>query len=360
MKHTVLLLLLLVSSCKSSDEQAHVEPIVTPVYAENPQVSDVPIYIEALGTLQPMACVDVRPRVGGIVSHVHVCEGQWVEEGMSLFQIDSQPHVIKLQQAKAQLAGTKARLAAAKKKHDRFKALSDKNLISQNEWDQIETELLQAKAQVQLDFSCVKEAALTLQYCTICAHKSGRVGKVDIHPGHLVSQTQEMPLAQIVCMDPIIVEFAVTEAEFSKLSDELLSSKLPSVELYLLSAPQKLYKGQLTFTDNHFDAATGQILVRAKVANETYELRPGMSVKVRIAVDVIKEAYLVPQKAIKHNQFGAFVYVVEADNTVTLRQVKVGAEHKNAIIVLSGIEVEDLIITAGHERASVGAKVDVK
>ena len=184
MRAIFLLLALLCTSCKTTEPAPPplVEPTPTPVYASVPEVSDVPLYIEALGHLHPIARVDVRARLNGRVSAIHVKEGQWVEEGMKLFELDSKPFAIKVEQATAQVADSKARYAAASKKQLRFKTLADKELISQNEWEQIETECLQAKAQAAIDLARLKEAKLDLEYCTICSQKAGRVGRVDIHP----------------------------------------------------------------------------------------------------------------------------------------------------------------------------------
>lgn len=356
MRIVFLLLMLLVSSCKSTSEQVSLqEPAATPIYAAKPQVADVPVYVEALGSLHPAALVDVRARLNGIVSAVHVQEGQWVDEGIKLFELDAKPFAIKLEQAQAQAASAKARYSAAAKKLERFKTLATKNLISQNEWEQIETDCLQAKAEVALTAARLKEASLDLEYCTIVATKSGRVGTIDIHPGHLVSNSQVAPLAQIVSMDPIVVEFAVTEKDFCKLNH---SAK--ELELTLLSSPEKTYKGTLCFTDNHFDAASGLILLRAKIANSEYQLRPGMSVKVKIPVGIIAQALLVPQKAVKHNQFGAFVYTVHEDGTAGLHQVQVAGSYGECLIVTQGLTADQTVITEGHQRVGVGSKVEVK
>lgn len=355
MRYLLFVLMVLLTACRGSSDAAPQMPRPTPVYAEKPQIADVPLYVEALGTLRASALVDVRARLTGIVSEVSVREGQWVEEGMTLFTIDSKPHAIKLQQAEARLYGAKARLDACRKKHERFKTLADKSLISQNEWEQIETEVLQAKAEVALDTALCKEASLDLEYCTICAHKSGRVGAVEIHPGHLVSQSQQQPLVQIATMDPIVAEFSVTEKEFCQLSEEA-----KFLELATLSSPEKSYTGQLSFTDNHFQENSGLILLKAHVANPQYHLRPGMSVKVRIPVGVMKEAVLVPQKAVKHNEFGAFVYVVQQDNTVALCQVQTAGEFGQLLIIKSGLTADDVVITEGHQRAAPGSKVEIK
>lgn len=355
MKYICTLLACILASCSSSQEAQKPEGALVPVFASTPTIADVPVYVESLGTLRPTAFVEVRSRINGMLTHVHVQDGQWVEEGMCLFQVDSRQHEIKVQACQAQVASDRATLAAALKKQERFKTLADKSLISQNEWDQIETDVFKAKANLDLAQTKLKEAHLDLEHCQICAKKAGRVGKVDIHPGHIVDQAQETPLACISCMDPLFVEFSVTEKEFCQ-----LTNKAKEFEIALLSSPETLYKGTLSFTDNHFDDTTGQILLRGKIANEQYKLRPGMSVRVRVPVGTLSNAMLICQRAVKYNQFGAFVLVVQQDGTVALRQVHVGAEYGNDVIITDGLKPDDVIITEGHQRAIPGTKVEIK
>ncbi|MBS0635218.1 MAG: efflux RND transporter periplasmic adaptor subunit, partial [Verrucomicrobia bacterium] len=307
----------------------------------------------ALGRRQLCAQVDVYPRISGTLTQVLVKEGESGKTGETLFILENEPCAIKLAQAKAALASAQATLNAAKKKYQRFKTLADKELISRNEWDEIETDLLLAKSALALKKAAYREAELDLGYCTIKAEAEGRVGKIDIHPGHFVSK--EQPIAELVSMNPLVVECSVTESEFCKIARDQ-----KEIELALLSAPECSYSGSLTFIDNHFDAQSGLIAIRGKVDNSKGALRSGMSVKVKIPVAVLSGALVVPQKAVKYNQFGAFVYVVQPDNTLALRQVEVVQDLGESLVLASGITADEQLLTEGHQRAHVGAKVEIQ
>ncbi len=346
--------MLIVTSCSSAQKEQQQEVPLVPVRVAKPTVADVPLYVEALGTLKPHAQIDVRARLEGVISKVHVQEGQWVEEADLLFELDPREYAIRIQALEATIALDRASHAVQQKKKERFQNLSDKNLISQNEWDQIETDLLRHQANIDLNLAKIEEAKLDLERCTICAIKAGRVGKVDIHPGHLVEKGTEAPLVQISCMDPLVVSFSLTEKEFGTLLPDT-----KAIEVHLLTAQGTKVPAELSFTDNHFDESSGQITMHARVQNPELTLRPGMAVRVKIPVEVLKGTILVSQKAVKYNQFGAYVMLVQPDNSVTLKQVQLGPDYGDTVVVTSGLTEEDVVITEGHGRAMAGAKVEV-
>ncbi len=352
MNYILFALLFLLTACKSQEEMAQVfEPPAVPAYAAAPSRQDVPIHIESLGTLHAKHVVEVRPRIEGTVAKVFVKEGQWVEEGALLFELDALAYKARVEQAHAELQHQKAILNAAYKKLKRFQTLADKELISKNEWEQIEAEFLQAKAALALYKAKANEQELQLSYCKIYAPKAGRVGKVDIHPGHLATGEA---LVEIASIDHLEAQFFITEKEFCQLTDATTS-----FECQLLSAPEKVVAGVISFTDNQFDPRTGQILLIGSIDNKNLELRPGMSVKVRLPVACIQNALLIPAKAVIQNSYGVFVYVVGPDCTAQMRQVKTGHEHKDLVVIVDGLVDEDVVVTDGHMRIAPGAKVAV-
>ncbi len=355
MKYIPLLLVLLTFSCSGSDEQPKHEAPLVPVRVTSLKTRDVPVYVEALGTLKPHAHIDVRSRLEGVITKVHVQEGAWVKAGDLLFELDPREYEIKIASLEAALRLDQASLSVSQNKKERFLKLSDKSLISQNEWDKLETDILKDQANIDLNSAKLKEAKLDLERCLIYAIKAGRAGKVDIHPGHLVEKGQEAPLVQISSMDPLVVEFHLTEKEFVTLLQDM---KEAHVEL--LSSPNVTYKAKLSFTDNHFDEASGRIMMRAEVANSNLSLRPGMAVRVKIPVQVLQNSLMIAQKAVKYNQFGAYVMLVQPDSSVTLRQVHLGPEYGEEVVVSEGLTLEDVVIVEGQSRATVGSKVDIK
>ena len=353
MNYLLLAFIFLLTACSSEQKPAaSFEPPAVPVYATKPVRQDLPLHIEALGTLHAHHVVEVRPRIEGHITKVLVKEGEWVDEGKLLFELDARPLQARLEQAKADLLHQKAVLNASYKKMKRFETLANKELISKNEWEEIESAFLQAKAGLALHKARVGEEELELSYCKIYAPQAGRIGKIDIHPGHFASRE---PLAEIASVDSLQAQFFITEKEFCQLNEAM-----KNFECQLLSAPEKVVGGVLSFTDNQFDPRTGQILLTGSIDNINLELRPGMSVKVRLPVGTLENALLVPQKAVIQNSYGTFVYVVEPDGAAVMRQIKSGHELADLVAIIDGLTDEDLVITDGHVRIAPGAKVAVQ
>jgi len=346
---------LLLIGCESKPVGTAAEAPGIPVIAASPTVKDITVYVDAIGTLKPAILMEIRPQVSGTLAEVLVSEGQSVQRGTPLFSVEPQLYVIKVKEAEAQLAIDKACLLAVTKKLARFKDLAQKDLMAQTEWDDLESQADIAQANVDLAEARLSTAKMDLEDCMMSSPVEGRVGKIDVHPGLQVSASQTEPLVTISKIDPLIVEFTVTEKEFST---------IPAGEVKLEMQPfcssGTCKAGKITFLDNHFDAKTGLLLVRGVVANPEYALRPGQSIRVNVPISVSSGAKLIPQKAIRYNQQGPYVYVVQADKTVALRQIVLGKEHETDQIVLEGLSPEEVIIIEGHLRLYPGIKVDIK
>jgi len=353
MKIYHLLFLVLLMGCGSQQKPPPAPPAI-PVTAVAPVVKDITVYLESIGTLHPSVFMEIRPQADGTLHEVLVSEGQWVKQQTPLFTIDPKPYAIKVQEAEAQLAIDQASLKGTLKKLNRFKDLAQKDLVAQTEWDDLESQAERAQAILDLDAARLDSARLDLNHCTIRSPIDGRMGKLDAHPGQLVSKGQTAPLATISRMDPLIVEFTVTEKEFAKVKES------QPIEIKSLCNSDACKTGLATFLDNHFDSKTGLLLVRGSVQNPEYALRPGQTLLVRIPVAVEANAKLIPQKAIRYNQQGPYVYVVQQDMTVAIRQVILGSEQGTDQIVLEGLDPSERIILDGHLRLSPGIKVDVK
>lgn len=381
-KSLLILSSLFLVACESKPEARKEETIPIPVLAVTPQVKNIPIYIEAIGTLQPAIYMEVHPEISGTLMGVMVKEGQWVEEGTPLFHIDPSHYEIKVQEAEAQVAMDQASLLLVEKKQNRFQQLVKKDLLAKAEWDEIEAQVAKAQASLRLDEARLNAARIYLKQCTMKAPISGRLGKLDANPGLSVSSGQKIPLATISKMDPLIVEFFVTESEFPSLLRGYMEIQVASdlsqsigdelaIEITPLSSSEAHYHGKISFLDNHFDARTGLILVRGKIPNPDFairrcleiqdaSLRPGQSVRVRIPIAIMSNAKLIPQKAVRFNQQGPFIYVVQKDNTVGFRQLLLGKEEGLDVIVLEGLDLSEPVITDGHLRLAPGLKVEIK
>ncbi len=343
-------------SCESSQKQHQAEIPSVPVLTALPAVKNIPVYIESIGALRPSIFMEIVPQVNGTILETLISEGQWVEPGAPLFKIDPKLYAIKVHEAEAQLAINRAAFASAQKKLERYQRLAQKDLVAQIEWDDLETEAEKARAMVELDQTRLDAAKLDLERCTILSPIAGRVGKLDANPGLLVASGQSSPLATISQMDPLIVEFTVTEKEFPKLTQDNVAIEMQP----LCSADDAFTTGMITFIDNHFDPKTGQILVRGNIPNSQYHLKPGQNVRVRTPIATQSSVTLIPQKAIRYNQEGPYIYIVLPDGVVGFRQLLLGDEQGNDVIVVEGVSPLEPVITDGHLRLFPGLKVEIK
>jgi multidrug efflux system membrane fusion protein len=348
---------LLLTSCSTEAPTARKEAPAIPVIVTTPVTKEIIVYLEAIGTLQPSDLMEIKPEANGKFINVMVDEGQIVRKGDPLFVIDSQRYEIKLQEAEAQLAIDQAGYEAVQKKMNRYKGLAERDLVAKTEWDELKAQLKKAQAGLDLDNARLKLAQLELEECTLHSPLDGRVGTVDASEGQQVSSGQSDPLTTIAKLDPLHVEFNVTEKEFPLLPKDAISFKVQALCTHGMDG---CASGTVTFIDNHFDPKTGQLLVKGKIDNPDLALRPGQSVRVHIPVSLTENAKTIPQKAIRYNQQGPYVYVVNDDMTVATRQLILGKEHGNEQIVLEGVGPDERVILEGHLRISPGLKVEIK
>lgn len=341
-------------SCESSAPKNEVLPV--PVIAVQPTIQDISLYVESVGTLEPSFFVEIRPQISGVIEKILVKEGAQVTAGTALIQIDAKAFQIKVKEAKAQLEMDQAAYDAAKKTHARFQSLAQKDLVAQTEWDEIEMQVEKAKAALTVDRARLDAANLDFERCTLFAPTDGRIGRLNIHPGTLVSREQATPLATISRSDPLIVNFALTEKEFAKLP----KGETLTLEIQLLCNKGCRSSGVITFLDSCFDLNSGLLNVRGELKNERNDLSPGQSVSVRVPTSLLPQVALIPQKAVKYNQEGPYVYIVSAENSIELRQLSLDIEEGEGVIVRDGLASHEKVVISGHGRLSPGLKVEVQ
>lgn len=345
-------------SCSSQQDPAGFKPPVVPVRTAEVKLQDVPLFIHSLGTLKPAILVEIRPQAGGMLQSVHFTEGQFIKKGTILFTIDPQPYIIRLHETEAQLAQDKASLETARKKLERFSNLAKKELIPLQEWDEMHLQIAQQEAQVQADEARVAAARLDLQHCEITAPMNGRVGKLSVHPGNLIAVGQPAPLTTMANIEVLTVEFTVTEKEYQQFSFEHRRGNFP-IEISSLCGPSDVSKGTLTFLDNAFDPKTGLLLLQGKMVNASHKFLPGQHVQVQVPIHTTQDAVVVPQKAVKINQQGPYVFVVNEEKTVEVRPIKIGDEIDDQVVVLEGLAPTEIVVTEGHLRLSPGLPVEL-
>lgn len=358
MKKIHALILIVLTGCGSDNSSKQFTPPVVPVLVAEAKVQDVPLYFESLGTLKPSVLVEVRPQVSGMLKEVHFSEGQTVKKGDPLFSIDSSDYSIALQEAEAQLAQDQATLDSIRRKSDRFRSLSKKDLIPQQEWDEIQSEVARQEALLMRDQARVAAAKLNLERCKLISPIEGRAGKVHIHSGNLVSQP--VTLVTVSDVDDLIVDFTLTEREFQQLTPEHQQGQYPIEIASYSSDKANAVKGTLKFLDTTFDVDTGLLHLQGAFSNDDLVFLPGQHVHVRVPVLVKKDLVVVPQKAIKINQLGPYVFVVKADNTVELRPVRLAEEVQDLVVVVEGLSISEKVVTEGHLRLSPGLAVKIQ
>lgn len=349
---------ILLNACESKQESSQenypMEMPSIPVVATAPLIKDVTTYIESIGTLQPSLLTEIRPQISGILRELFVKEGQWVQKGAPIFEIDQRPFLLKIQEVEAQLAISQVNLQAIQKKLNRLNDLAQKDLVAKYDWEELESQAEILQASIELDRARLDIVKYDLEHCIQKAPVNGRVGKIDVYPGLVISNGLSYPILTISKMDPLIAEFKLTEKEVSQ-----VDSHLDRIEIKSLCSGQNKI-GAIHFLDNHFDPNTGQLLIYAEVQNGDFSWRPGQAVKVKIPVSTQNNAILIPQKAMRYNQQGPYVYVISPEMTVAIRQIVLGHEYEDQQVVLDGLESSEKVIIDGHLRLFPGVKVEIK
>lgn len=362
--YAILYLFCFMMSCQQPEPKADLitpEMPAIPVTATKVHLQNITNYIESIGHLFPLTSLDIHSQALGPIQKIYIQEGQLVSIGDPLFEIDPNPYQIKVNEAKAKLAIDKAQAEALQMKLKRFESLSRKDLVPQTELDDLKAQVNMALATLDLDEAQLHACIGNLNHCYIHSPISGRVGKLSISIGQLVS-AGNLPLAHIVQLNPLIGELRINEQDYLLLLNRQKkenSQNLP-IEISMLCDKKECTTGTMTFLDNHFDPKTGLILIRAYIANPDLKLRPGQTFNARIPIDTIENAKLIPQKAIRYNPQGPYVYIIQEDMTVALKQVVLGKEVGLNQIILEGIEPNDQIILEGHLRLAPGSKVEIK
>lgn len=320
---------------------------------------DVPVQVRAIGNVQAYTTVTIKAQVDGAITTVHFCEGREVKKGDLIFSIDRRPFEARLKQAEANLAREKAQLQTARKDVERYAAVVKKGFVSEEKFDQVQSDAAALEAAVRADEAAVESARLELQYCSITSPIDGYVGEIKINQGNVVkANDNEKPLVIINQTSPIYISFAVPEQNLPAIRKYMARGKL-RVQVVVPGEEDRLEQGDLTFVDNTVNTATGTILLKATFNNEDRTLWPGQFVNVILTLTTEKGAVVIPTKAVQTGQQGQFVFVVKSDSTVEYRPVSVGRTFENEIVVAKGLSTGERVVTDGHLRLVQGAPVKV-
>ena len=329
----------------------------TPVDAVNAQLGDMPIYLDALGTVTPTATVTVRSQISGVLQSVNFTEGQMVQKGQFLAQVDPRPYQAALLQAQGTLARDQAQLAAARKDLERYKTLVAQDSISQQTLDTQQATVGQLEGTVQSDQAAVQTQQLNLIYAHITAPISGRVGLRQVDPGNYVSTGDTNGLVAITQQSPIDVAFTIPEDQVQTVTGRFNGGNKLPVSVMDRTQAKTLASGTLLSLDNLIDTTTGTLRAKARFTNTDGALFPSQFVNVRLLVDTMHNVVVVPSSAILRGQQGLFVYTANARGAVHVTPVTTGPTDGDNTAILTGVTPGQEVVTDGTDRLREGACV---
>ncbi|MCG8709328.1 MdtA/MuxA family multidrug efflux RND transporter periplasmic adaptor subunit [Brenneria sp. 4F2] len=330
-----------------------------PVQAARSQTVSVPYYLSALGTVTAANTVTVRSRVNGELMAVHFQEGQLVNAGDLLAEIDPRPYQVELTQAQGQLAKDQATLANARQDFARYQKLVKTNLISQQELDAQLSLVRQSEGTVKADEGAVASAELQLAYSKITAPIGGRVGLKQVDVGNYITSSDTNGILVITQTYPIDVVFTVPEGEIATVVKAQKAGQPPLVEAWDRTNQRKLTQGRLLSMDNQIDTTTGTVKLKGRFENSDDALFPNQFVNIRMKVDTLQNAIVVPAAAVQMGNEGHFVWTMNDKNEVGKRLVTTGIQYGQNRVITAGLAEDVQVVTDGIDRLTEGAKVEV-
>jgi membrane fusion protein, multidrug efflux system len=329
----------------------------TPVGIATAVKGDIPIILKGLGTVTPLAVVTVKTQISGQLIRVNFEEGQMVKEGDLLAEVDPRPYEVALQQALGALQKDQALLKNAQIDLQRYKTLVAQQSIATQQYDTQAALVRQYEAALTTDQAAVDGAKLNLTYTRITAPVTGRVGLRQVDKGNYVQVGDANGLVVLTQIQPISVLFTIPEDSLPAVRKRMAGGATLDVTALDRSQKVELGTGKLTTTDNQIDLTTGTVKLRAIFDNTDQSLFPNQFVNVRLLVDTVKDAIVIPVAAIQTGQPGTFVYLVKPDDTVTIRVIKTGVTDGTRTAVTEGLQVGDQVVTDGVDRLRDGAKI---
>ncbi|MBV7535394.1 efflux RND transporter periplasmic adaptor subunit [Duganella sp. sic0402] len=329
----------------------------TTVGVATAEKADIPVTLEALGTVTAAATTTVRPQVSGILQSVLYKEGQMVKAGQVLAQIDPRQFEMALMQATGTRQRDEAQLENARLTLNRYRTLLTQDSIARQDVDTQAALVKQLEGTVMTDKAAEGTAKLNLGYTKVVAPISGRVGLRTVDIGNLVGSSDTSGIAVITQLSPIDVEFSIPQDSVPSVAQRVNEgAALPALALDR-TRTNPLDNGKFYAMDNQIDTSTGTVKAKARFANTKSALFPSQFVNVRLELNTIKDAIMVPVTAVRHGTKGDFVYVLKEDKTVTVRQIKRGAATVDKVQITEGLKLGEQVITEGADRLKEGAKV---
>jgi multidrug efflux system membrane fusion protein len=323
---------------------------------------DMPVILNELGTVTPMATVTVMPNqaVSGYLTEVPFEEGQDVQKGQLLAQIDPRPYQATLDQVLGTLQRDQGLLGEAKMDLERYEKLVAQSSIARQQAEDQAFVVRQDEGTVKVDEAAVETARLNLSYCRITSPIAGRVGLRLVDPGNYITGSSSTGLAIVTTIKPTTVQFTVAQNDLDKFLERFHTPgvKLP-VTAYTSDNSKKLATGTLYALNNQMTTSTGTVTLRASFANDDEALFPNEFVNIQLLVDTLHQAVLVPTTAVLSGAPGTYVYLVGKNDTVAVHKVTLGPSDGKNTVIASGLEPGDTVVTDGTDRLTDGSRIRI-
>ena len=317
---------------------------------------DMPVYLDGLGSVQAFNTVTIKTRIDGEVTQVAFREGQDVKKGELLIVIDPRPYQVALEQAQATMYRDQSQLTIAKRNVDRYSELFKEGVVSQQDLDTQQSAEGNLEGMVRGDQAAIDNAKLNLAYTHITAPFDGRVGLRLVDPGNMVHASDTTGMLVLTQMHPIAVIFTIPEDNLPPVLKRLHQGGM-TVDVFSRDNRNHLSTGSLLTVNNQIDQTTGTVRLKAVFDNNDSMLWPNQFVNARLLLDMKKNATVVPSAAVQRGAEGTYAFVVKADNTVEVRQVKVGVTEGNLVAVNQGLNPGEKVVTDGQDKLQAGSHV---
>ena len=321
------------------------------------QRQDVPVYLSGLGSVTAFNTANIKSRVDGQIMKVNFREGQYVNQGELLIEIDSRPFQVQLEQMQAQLFRDQAQLRDAKLNLDRYTALIPSGSIAQQQVDTQKALVDQLDGTVRNDQALIDNAKLQITYCHLTAPFSGRIGLRQVDPGNIVHASDTNPMLILTQLRPIAVIFTLPEDVLPSVAQRMRQGTL-EVDAFSRDDQTKLATGKLLTIDNQIDPATGTAKLKAIFDNQDNQLWPNQFVNADLLLEVRKNSTVVPAAAILRGPQGTFVYAMNSDKTVLDKPVTVSLTQGTTTVITSGLSPGEVVVTDGQDKLQRGSRVE--
>lgn len=339
-----------------SGEQSPEPESVAPVRVALVEKGSMTRKLNAVGNVQPSASVSITPRVDGEIVAVNFTEGQDIKAGESILEIDPRPYAAILAEKRANLAKSRTQLRKAQRDRARYGKLVRDGYISQQAYDQTETDADALQATVEADVAALRRAELDLSYCSIISPITGRIGELKMHKGNMVKNNDTGSVCTIDTVSPCYVFFSVPEVHLPAILEQMNRGELIVAATPIGGEPQE---GRLTLVDNSVDMKTGSIRLRATFGNHPRRLWPGQFVEISLPLESYEEELLVPTQAIQTGRGESFVYVVNEEGKADYRRVESLLEQDGKSVIRGALNPGERVVIEGQVRLAPGSRAHI-